>query len=126
MISRQRIDASLDIGEILSKQRDHICVETRSVRYRRIGMGARPRCRGVPTLRCLPKAAQGEAVSNIPGDPRQLARAERNAHGKAGERTRHAMALIGDAQPSCQPPEMQYRVGDAATRSRRVIHATGT
>ena len=85
MIRGERIDARFDIGEVLLPRRAPISAKNRfAVRDWRIGMGARPRAPAF-SLPPLLDPGHGEAVTQIPGDARQLARAIGGARGEAGE-----------------------------------------
>jgi hypothetical protein len=101
MIGGKRINAGLDIGEILLEQESHIRIEPSAVRHGRMGEGAQ---RGLLTFsppRRLRQPSYREAVPDIPSDPRQLAGAVRDACGKAGERIAHA-SLSGSSQRTIQ------------------------
>ena len=51
MISRKRVKAGLDIGEVLLEKDGHIRIETPAVRDRQIGVGAWPRFLTISSLR---------------------------------------------------------------------------
>ncbi len=70
MIRGQGIDARFDIGEVLPPKSTHVREELFTVRNRRIGVGARPRASALS--RPLRDPGHGEAVTQIPGDARQL------------------------------------------------------
>src|SRR5260370_35849180 len=73
------------MGEVLLEQDRHVGEQPSAVRHGSIGMGARP-CARALSPRLLRKLAHGEAVSDVPGDPRQLAGAVGGADDEAGER----------------------------------------
>ena len=72
MIRRKRIDAGLDIGEILREQRPHVGVEALvdAVTGSRLWL----RAFSVSTPNLLGQSAQHIHVPGIPGHARQLAR----------------------------------------------------
>jgi hypothetical protein len=93
MIRGQGIDAHFDIGEVLPPKSAHVREESFTVRNWRVGMGAGPR---TPALaRPLRDPGHGEALTQIPGDARQLARAIGGARGEAGEGTVHVSPRLG-------------------------------
>src|SRR5438270_7164214 len=93
MIRGKGIDTRFDIGEVLLPKSTHVREESFAVRNWRVGMGARPR---TPALaRPLRDPGHGEAVSQIPGDARQLTRAIGGASGEAGEGTVHVDPRLG-------------------------------
>src|ERR1700724_488998 len=93
MILGQGIDARFDISEVLPPKSTHVREEPFTVRNWCIGMGAGPRA---PALsRPLRDPGHGEAVTQIPGDARQLARAIGGARGEAGEGTVHVDTRLG-------------------------------
>src|SRR6202022_617805 len=93
MIRGQGIDARFDIGEVLPPKSAQVREESFAVRSSRVGMGARPRA---PALaRSLRDPGHGEAVTQIPGDARQLARAIGGARGEAGGGTGHGDPRFG-------------------------------
>ena len=53
MIGGKRVNAGLDIGEVLLEKGGHIRVEASAVRHGRIGVGARPRFLTLSSLRRL-------------------------------------------------------------------------
>jgi hypothetical protein len=83
MIDRKWVKPSLDIGEILEKQRCHIRVDFVAVRNWQSGTGT-PSC--FPTFltaRVFRELAQSKIVANIPSNARQLANAVSQAGNKA-------------------------------------------
>src|ERR1700736_4649027 len=93
MIRGQGIDARFDISEVLPPKSTHVREESFAVRNWRVGTGTRPRA---PALsRPLRDPGHSEAVTQIPGDARQLARAIGGARGEAGERTVHVDPRLG-------------------------------
>src|ERR1700680_4151022 len=93
MIRGEGIDARFDIGEVLLPKSTHVREESFTVRNWRIGVGARPRA---PALaRPLRDPGHSEAVTQIPGDARQLARAIGGARGEAGEGAVHVVPRLG-------------------------------
>jgi hypothetical protein len=87
MIRGERIDARFDISEVLPPKSAHVREESFAVWSSRVGMGAGPRASVL--ARPLRDPGHSEAVTQIPGDARQLARAIGGARGEAGERTVH-------------------------------------
>jgi len=53
MIGGKRVEAGLDISEILLEKDGHIRVEASAVRHGQIGVGARPHFLTISSLRCL-------------------------------------------------------------------------
>lgn len=90
MIDRTRINPSLNIGEVLHKERSHIRVDLVAIWNRQIRTGAPPHLLALSTLRGLRELAQGKTVPDIPGDARQLASTIGDACDKAGKWSIHA------------------------------------
>jgi len=101
MIRGQGIDARFDIGEVLPPKSTHVREESFTVRNWRVGMGARPRAPA--RARPLRDPRHGEAVTQIPGDARQLARAIGGARGEAGEGTVHVSPRLGQWRAGAGP-----------------------
>ena len=53
MIGGKRVEAGLNISEILLEKDGHIRVEASAVRHGQIGVGARPHFLTISSLRCL-------------------------------------------------------------------------
>jgi hypothetical protein len=73
MIDGQRVNARLNIREILPKERSHIRVDLIAFRDRQISTGATSRFPTLLVLRDFGQLAQSKTVPNKPRDPRQLA-----------------------------------------------------
>ena len=89
MVRGKRVDAGLHVGEVLQKQRGHVRVDAIAVRHRRAGTGAPRRFATLAPRGGFRKSTQGETMSDIPGDPRQLGGAVGDAREKAGQRSSH-------------------------------------
>src|ERR1700674_2789710 len=100
MIRGERIDARFDISEVLPPKSAHVREESFAVRSSRVGMGAGPRASVL--ARPLRDPGHGEAVTQIPGDARQLARAIGGARGEAGEGTVHVDPRLGRWTRRCR------------------------
>src|SRR5438105_3072914 len=101
MIRGERIDARFDISEVLPPKSTYVREESLAVRNWRVGMGARPHA---PALaRPLRDPDHGEAVTQIPSDARQLARAIGGARGEAGEGTVHVSPRLGQWRAGAGP-----------------------
>ena len=92
VVGRQRIDAGLDIGEVLREQAGHVGVEAAALGHRRVGAGLGTRALAAPARR-LRQPPHHLAVADVPGHPRQLARAIGDAGGEAGDGTGHGLLL---------------------------------
>src|SRR5271166_7209701 len=95
MIRGQGIDARFNISEVLPPKRNHVREKSVAVRNWRVGMGARPRASTLALARPLRDPGHGEAVTQIPGDARKLARAIGSACGEAGGGTVHVGPRLG-------------------------------
>jgi hypothetical protein len=103
VVSRQRIDPRLHIGEVLAEQARHVRVHLAPVRNRAIRMRAPAHAvaSGFGLLR-LRQAAHEHVVSDVPGYPRQLSCTVGEASGKARNRISHArfpIQLMGSFIP---------------------------
>jgi hypothetical protein len=83
MIDRKRVKPSLDIGEILEKQRCHVGVDFVAVRNWQVSAGTSPRFPTFLTVCGLRELAQGKIVPDIPSHARQLANAVSQAGNEA-------------------------------------------
>ena len=84
MIDGQRVNARLDIGEILQKERSHIRVDLIALWDRQISTGATSRFATLLAPRDFGEPAQSKTVPNKPRDPRQLTRTIGYTCDKAG------------------------------------------
>ena len=135
MIRGQGIDARFDIGEVLPPKSTQVREESFAVRSSRVGMGARPRAPA--RARPLRDPGHGEAVTQIPSDARQLARAIGGARGEAGEGTVHVDPRLGrwarrcrtcakhraSRQPSTVDLSVEIGAGPSAVQGRDRIFA---
>src|SRR6266576_2059998 len=107
MIGGQGIDAGLDIGEVALKQDRHVGVKPPPVGdvYARL----RPRLLAGTLAHGLGQAPHDHAVSDIPGNPRQLPCAVGDAGGELGDGIGHAVApkrrssIINATTSRCPP-----------------------
>ena len=99
MIRGERIDACFDISEVLPPKSAHVREESFPARSSRVGMGAGPRASFL--ARPPRDPGHGEAVTQIPGDARELARAIGGARGEAGEGTVHVVPRSGRWARQC-------------------------
>jgi hypothetical protein len=83
MIDWKRVKPSLDIGEILKKQRCHVRVDFVAIRNWQVGTGTPPRFPTFSTACGLRELAQRKIVPDIPSNARQLANAVSQAGNKA-------------------------------------------
>src|SRR5450759_187921 len=102
MIRGERIDACFDISEVLPPKSAHVREESFPARSSRVGMGAGPRASFL--ARPPRDPGHGEAVTQIPGDARELARAIGGARGEAGEGRFMLFLAQEDGRASAQPP----------------------
>ena len=93
MVDRERVNSGLDIGEVPEKKLSHIRVDLIALGNWQIGTWATLRFRAFLAPLGLGKPAQGETVSNIPGDPRQLASTISQPSHEVGEWSIHASHL---------------------------------
>ena len=92
MIRRQWVDSGFDIGEVLPEQGGHIGVETAPRGHWRVGMTSRPRTLTGALARRIGQSPHDGVVTDIPGNPRQLACTIGDAGGEAREGIGHAVA----------------------------------
>jgi hypothetical protein len=82
VIDRKRVKPSLDIGEILEKQRCHVRVDFVAIRDWQVSAGTPPRFPTFLTARGFREPAQSKIVPDIPSNARQLADAISQAGNK--------------------------------------------
>src|SRR5215475_1652535 len=93
MIDGQRVNARLNIGEILQKERSHIGVDLIALWDRQISTGATSRFPTLLAPRDFGELAQSKTVPDKPRDPRQLTSTIGDTCDKAGEWCGHASRL---------------------------------
>jgi len=89
MVSRHRVDAGLDIGQVLPEQLGHVGEQTPTVRHRLVGVRLRPRAAAAAPLHLLAHPPHDLALPDIPGHARELACAIGEAGGYTGNGARH-------------------------------------
>ena len=89
MIDGQRVNARLDIGEILQKERSHIRVDLIALWDRQISTRATSRFPTLLAPRDFGEPAQSKTVPNKPRDPRQLTSTIGYTCDKAGQWRSH-------------------------------------
>src|SRR5262245_50997163 len=92
MINRERVNASLDVGEVLQKKRSHISINLRALGNRQISTSATPYFLAFLASCRLGKSAQGKAVSDIPSNARQLDNAIGRTCDKVRKSSSHAIS----------------------------------
>jgi hypothetical protein len=91
VISREGVDASLDIGEVLAEESGHVLKQATTIGQGRLGARGRTGAVSILLAGCLGYAVHDGAMADIPGDPRQLGGSIGSPHCKAGSRLRHAL-----------------------------------
>ncbi len=95
MVGGQGIDAGLDIGEVLPEQGRHVGVEAAAFGNGCIGVGSRPRAFAGASARRVGQPPHDHAVTEIPGDLRQLPCPIGEAGGDLREGSGHALSRSG-------------------------------
>src|SRR5437879_5323458 len=84
MVGGEGINAGLDIGEVALEELRHVGVEAAALGHRRLGMGARSRAGAGFAARLVGQSPHDQAMADVPGDARQLARPIGDAGGEEG------------------------------------------